>query len=81
MTLMHFEYDTDTMIQIDNYDFKLEKAKYSVLKLSKHFENFLRTLFSIYSFNKYILSFDNIKRIFEPLHSELISFFGKPTQH
>ena len=69
MTLLYFEYDMDIRIQVDNYDFKLEREKYSVLKLSNQFELFLRKLFAVYSFNKYILSFDNIKRLFEPLHS------------
>lgn len=70
---MHFEYDLEIQLRADNYDFTIERAKYSVLTLSPQFEAFLRKLFAVHSFNKYLLSYENIRRIFEPLHSEFTS--------
>jgi hypothetical protein len=72
-TLYHFGYDQEIQLRADNYDFGIDRAKYSVLTLSVQFEAFLRKMFVVYSFNKYLLSFENIRRIFEPLHSGLTS--------
>lgn len=66
---MHFEYDHELQLRVDGYDFAIEKEKFAVLTLSPQFEAFLRRLFAVYSFNKYLLSYENIRRIFEPVHS------------
>ena len=79
MTLFHFEYDLDIALRCDQYDFGLERSKYSTLNLSPSFELFLRKVFAVYSFNKYILSFENTRKIFEPLHSGFKSFVGTRT--
>ena len=71
--MFNFEYDIDIRLNPAAYDIQIEKSDYFAVCLSEPFLKFLKKQFAIYSYDKYFLSSADLNKIFETVHSNLMS--------
>jgi len=63
----------DIRLNPSSFDTQIEKSDYFAICLSEPFLKFLKKQFAIYSYDKYFLSHADLNKLFEPVHSPLIS--------